>query len=327
MDPNQQFPNQPMPGQSMQGSDPLVQQAYGQAQTAQPMMAAEPQAYEQPMMAAQPEMAQAYEPQMATQPAGDTGAMMQAEMQAAAEQEAARAQAEREQAQVAEAKAAEAKGKKSSKAMLAGLICAIIVAVAGIGFGVFMMISAQDTEQSYKKQVSNLQSQISQLNAAAAGETITVTVNDEQVELDPVTAENTEDYIYVGEWGMKIKIPEGFRWASYRFYDSGTYTSLAVLGADCTDAAACQNIPSFVDPAGMGNFIGGVTRMPRADFENQTVIDGSSAPVFSDSNYVYVFNGPQAVSSTDEATQALEEKSAQMVQTMLKNPENYSSIK
>lgn len=323
MDPNQQFPNQPMPGQPMQGSDPLVQQAYGQAQTAQPMMAAEPQAYEQPMMAAQPEMAQAYEPQAAAQPASNTGAMMQAEMQAAAEQEAARAQAEREQAQVAEAKAAEAKGKKSSKAMLAGLICAIIVAVAGIGFGVFMMISAQDTEQSYKKQVSNLQNQISQLNAAA-GETITVTVNDEQVELDPVTAENTEDYIYVGEWGMKIKIPEGFNVTGYRYDDVDRY-NLGVSGSTVRIWGTTGNtVNDFANVDLNQSGLGSVLRYPKG-----TQFNVGSAPVllFSDDKWSYYIVGPQAAFSTDESEQAIEENSITVIRQMLTNPENYSSIK
>lgn len=324
MDPNQQFPNQPMPGQPMQGSDPLVQQAYGQAQTAQPMMVAEPQAYEQPMMAAQPEMAQAYEPQAVAQPAGDTGAMMQAEMQAAAEQEAARAQAEREQAQVAEAKAAEAKGKKSSKAMLAGLICAIIVAVAGIGFGVFMMISAQDTEQSYKKQVSNLQSQISQLNAAAAGETITVTVNDEEVQLGPELAENTEDYIYVGEWGIKIKIPEGFNVTGYRYDDVDRY-NLGVSGSAVRIWGTTGNtVNDFANVDLNQSGLGNVLRYPKG-----TQFNIGSAPelLFSDDNWSYYVVAPQAPYSVDEAEQAIETNSITAVQQMLRVLENYSPIK
>ena len=53
---------------------------------------------------------------------------------------------------------------KTSKAMICGLICAIILAVAGIGFGAFMMISGSQTEDNLNKQIATLKKQNSDLN-------------------------------------------------------------------------------------------------------------------------------------------------------------------
>ena len=82
---------------------------------------------------------------------------MEDQQKAAAEAEAA--------AKLAEA---EANKPKQNKGMLIGLVAAIIVAVGGIGFGVFMMISGNQRADSLNKQISTLKSQNSELQNQVA---------------------------------------------------------------------------------------------------------------------------------------------------------------
>ena len=90
---------------------------------------------------------------------------------------------------------------------------ASVVAVCGIGFGIYGMIqsSQKDSQISdLKVQVEDSNGKITTLETEKIETTdkdgTTVTIADSAVK-----NENSEDYIYVGEWGFKIKKPENWR--------------------------------------------------------------------------------------------------------------------
>ena len=102
-----------------------------------------------------------------------------------------------ERAAVKQAELVNYEKNKANKGLLFGLILCLILAIGGIGFGVYEMIDGNAKVDKLNKQNSALQVQNNELAeklAALQGEG---------------KDENTADYIYVGEWGMKIKIPEG----------------------------------------------------------------------------------------------------------------------
>lgn len=100
--------------------------------------------------------------QIPTQPMPAAEAMPSMEQQMAAAMQEQVAEPALEPAPVMEAP------KKDNKGMLIGMILAIVVAVAGIGFGAFSMISGAQNEDNYKKQIASLQSTNANLSAQLA---------------------------------------------------------------------------------------------------------------------------------------------------------------
>ncbi len=99
-------------------------------------------------------------------------------------------------------------------------IVACAVAVCGIGFGIYGMV------QGSQKNISDLKVQIKEEDGTvttietpkietSAENGTTVTIADSAVRY-----ENPKDYIYVGEWGFKIKKAENWRYSvrSYGYY-------------------------------------------------------------------------------------------------------------
>lgn len=94
--------------------------------------------------------------------------------------------------------------------IITGIAC--IVAVCGIGFGVYGMMQSSEKDNQIsdlKTQANNLNNKISLLenNDASSGSTINGLGDDSTTAVD----NSSEDYIFVGEWGFKIKKPENWR--------------------------------------------------------------------------------------------------------------------
>ena len=79
---------------------------------------------------------------------------------------------------------------ENNKLMLYGLIGAAVIAVIAIVFAVITMINSGNIEAKYKKQVANLQEQMSQM------------ATQEEEELEDATS-----YIYVTDWNLKLQKP------------------------------------------------------------------------------------------------------------------------
>lgn len=206
--------------------------------------------------------------------------------------------------------------KKSGKGMVFGLILCAILAVGGIGFGVWEMMDGETQKSGLNEQINALKTQNNELQEKLSTTTTVDTDTDGEVL-------NTTDYIYVGEWGLKIKIPEGLSTVSYEFsYGSGN-TKIAVWGVDCSKGG-CQAFPEFADVNKNSSMsLGSVSR-----FSKGTELSPASAPtlVFSDDEYDYYYYHPQAVYSMNEDEKELEASSTVMIKEMLSNKDNYSKI-
>ena len=115
-----------------------------------------------------------------------------------------------------EAAKAQKKAGAGKNALIAAVVFALL-AIGGTGFGVWAMMDGQaqkeKIEKDLKSQISSLKQSNEELqaklnesssnNSSDSGDTI--------INIDTNSDVNPEDYIYVGEWGMKIKIPEGLR--------------------------------------------------------------------------------------------------------------------
>lgn len=91
---------------------------------------------------------------------------------------------------------------KNNKGMMIGMIILAILAAGGIGFGVWAFLSGNQKEAKLNEQVSELQNQLTE-QQATVDETV-ININDEPVD-------DAADYIYVGEWGIKINKPVEWR--------------------------------------------------------------------------------------------------------------------
>ena len=191
--------------------------------------------------------------------------------------------------------------KKKSNGMLFGLIFAIILALGGIGFGVWMMMNPKcDTPENNTSDV------------------------------------DTAKYIYVGEWGLKIGIPEGLKFVSYLYRQSGwtgamEKTTVAVYGtvADYMLDFANPYNNEFTNP-------GTVIRLHKDTFigpeyegyeENEILCGSADAElVFESGDYNYCYERSETLYSITEETQEIETQSINLIKQMLTNPENYSEI-
>lgn len=90
--------------------------------------------------------------------------------------------------------------QQSGNGLKIATVITCVVAVCGIGFGVYGMMQSMQKDS----QISNLKSQISTLNDKLS--LMESATNDTSV-----VSDDSKDYIYVGEWNFKIKKPENWR--------------------------------------------------------------------------------------------------------------------
>ncbi|MBQ8156300.1 hypothetical protein IJ101_00740 [Candidatus Saccharibacteria bacterium] len=198
-------------------------------------------------------------------------------------------------------------------------VIASVVAVCGIGFGVYgMMQSSQKDNQisDLKVQVEDSNGKITTLETekieTTDGDGTTVTIADSTVK-----NENPEDYIYVGEWDVKIKISDNLSNISYEFLGDGYHRSCRTLGLSASTKGDGSK-PSFVKTGGdKGDYLGYVMRCPKEDFYPYGAVIN-----IDDSEYSYYYERIQyPITQTD-----WESESVDAIKDMLTNPDNYSAI-
>lgn len=100
---------------------------------------------------------------------------------------------------------------KKNKGMILGMVLFGLLAVGGIGFGVWTMMDGNAQKEALNSQISALREQNSELTGKMGNDT--ENVEDEIIEDVNVEANDVDvaGYIYIGEWGIKIKIPESLK--------------------------------------------------------------------------------------------------------------------
>ena len=192
---------------------------------------------------------------------------------------------------------------KDDNAMKKIMILMIILALFAIGgmfFGMTMLISKNQEVGKLNETISEQKFQLEK------DSNIGVTAPDT----------NTNDYIYVGQWGLKIKVPEGIRLMGYDFERNNGNESLWVTGI----RSESESVPSFIPSVLQSGGLASVAR----------TVEGYGFPygrlIFTYGGYDYYYTPSQVTYSTDEYDIALENEARELVGTMLTNAENYSLI-
>lgn len=213
---------------------------------------------------------------------------------------------------------------KKSHGMLYGMILLAILAAGGIGFGVWAMLDGNSRAQKKDEQISQLQSQLAEKSEVVVDDDTTVAEDD--VEGDSVASTsvaNTADYIYVGEWGIKIKIPEELKKVSYLvdYRVSEQNEEYLYINGVVGDT---ENIPSFLNTPTEEFWLGCLHRLVQG--EEPALRASMGALVTTIDGYEYYYGHPQAVLSTNEQDRELELKTVDSIRQMFTNVNNYSKI-
>lgn len=123
---------------------------------------------------------------------------------------------------------------------------------------------------------------------------------------------STHGYIYIDDWGIKLKVPDDLTSVSYIF-DQKYRPSICFNGLK----KGVQYFPAFADIAQNTGGMGCLRRVEVA--EGNADQDGRSfgTQVFSDSGFNYFYVAPGRVFSQDAAEQGLESTAVQLIKNML----------
>lgn len=203
---------------------------------------------------------------------------------------------------------------KKNKGMIIGMVILALLATGGIGFGVWAFLSGNQKEAKLNDKISDLQSQIAEMPE----------VDETVIDVETNSDVNTTDYIYVGEWGLKIKIPEELGYVGYEYINGGysdLCMTLGVSGAAKREGSEKPQFAKIGDGQNVGDYLGYIMRCPK-----EVEYNYGELTTIGDGTYNYYYNHIQYVMSTDETTKDWEVESASLIENMLKNPDNYSAI-
>lgn len=207
---------------------------------------------------------------------------------------------------------------KASKGMIVALVCAIVLAVGGIGFGVWAMMDGNSKVAKKDEQIAELNEEVEK-RGQTGSEIIDVEVDENYVP-DSSNAVNTAGYLYVGEWGLKIKIPENLEVATFMYDYGNGYDVLRVSGATKDG----QAIPDFASVSKC--VLGVVERYSKANVEAGVVPGWYGEPLMSDDGYNYYYTSPQALCTEVESNAKWEGDTVDAIKSMLTNLGAYSKI-
>lgn len=203
---------------------------------------------------------------------------------------------------------------KNNKGMMIGMIVLAILAVGGIGFGVWAFLSGNQKEDK----ISELNNQVSSLQSQLAEQPET---DETVIEVDTDSTTDTAKYIYIGEWGLKLKLPEDLHEVSYKiqnthenegpWYSNIGTSMLSIEGWNNAEDAITYS--SEASTSGSCNSAA-VIRSPKGQIS-------SESPAFTIGDYDFHFLGWQAPCSTPETTQT-----GTLLRDIILNPDNYSAI-
>lgn len=186
----------------------------------------------------------------------------------------------------------------------------VAFAVGGTAFaGAEMRQNSQkDTEiQNLQAENAKLQGQQEGCSNAEAGAS---NQNQNQNGTIQNDVEKTSDYIYVGEWGIKIKKPENLYHVTYR-YDNHEDQGLCVNGI----ANGGHYAPEFADIR--KNLLGCISARNDGQKRVGDFVDGLGPVIFATENFYFIYQHPQAVFSRDSEEAKWEVESMKLIEEML----------
>ena len=215
--------------------------------------------------------------------------------------------------------------QKDGKGWKIATAIASVVAVCGIGFGVYGMLQSSQKDN----QISDLKVQVEDSNGKITTlETEKIETTDENgttvtiVDSPHLSADELYHYIYIAQWDVKIALPTSLGGFSYRYYMMPGYTSLEVAGTDCSTQGQCQYAPEFADLSKTNFSLGTINRF----YKGTEPSIGGGEKVFTIGDYDYYYVHPQAVYSVDSDEITWEANTVNLIKETLTNPDNYSAI-
>lgn len=109
--------------------------------------------------------------------------------------------------------------QKSGNGLKIATVIACVVAVCGVGFGVYGMIQVSQKDN----QIAGLNSEITQLKQSI--EELESTIED--VDIDNDTSENDKTNMIIDDWKLEVKIPESISVVSYKLDNDGWLSIVA----------------------------------------------------------------------------------------------------
>lgn len=191
--------------------------------------------------------------------------------------------------------------KKGSKGMLYGMILCVVLAVGGIGFGVWAWVDGNTQKDSLNQQISDLKKKNSELLDRIAE-------YENKIEEEPEIEDSSENF-YIEEWGLSIELPDSISDIVYEIgngysdiCDSGATIKSLIKDGKKIDAGELEGVA----------FINRCTEM----FPYGTL-------VFEDDAFKYYYEFPNGLSIEDP--QEVRDV-ADDLKNVLNNKENYSKI-
>lgn len=225
---------------------------------------------------------------------------------------------------------------KKNTGMILGMVVLGILAIGGVGFGIWAMMDGNARVDELNKQIkaskvqdNDLLNKIKVLEEYEEGVDKSVEIDvteNANIDTDTDASNNAEtgvnmdtaDYIYAGKWGLKIKVPTKLKEVDYALlYRSDDFSTLCVSGIT-SEASGSYKFASLYE-----NFpgLGCVHRAP-SDYTSK---DCSS--IFSIGNHNFcVMSSSLSKYSQSEEDIKIEKESMKLVVDMLSNSENYSEI-
>ena len=193
-----------------------------------------------------------------------------------------------------------------------------IVAVIGVILGIFGLIDSMATHDDLVAAEAQLATNNAVISKIETQTNTKITSPDSVPDYAPITG-----YIYIPEWGIKIKIPDNLHQVSY-IVDQKYRPQICFNGLE---SSVTNVFPAFADvdrnPGGMGC-------LTRVDInEGRSTSDGYSFGelVFTDNGYNYFYDDPDHLYSSDAAEQGLEQNAIQIIKNMLTQPQSVSSYR
>lgn len=192
--------------------------------------------------------------------------------------------------------------KYSIMAMIFGIFMVIF-----LGLSVWGLIFGISTGDNLSKAKATIESQAAIITAVE--ESSGTTIKDPS---DVPVYKSTHGYIYIDDWGIKLKVPEDLTSVSYIF-DQKYRPSICFNGLK----KGVQYFPAFADIAQNTGGMGCLRRVEVSEGAQDQ--DGRSfgTQVFTDAGYNYFYTPPSKVYAQDPAEQGLENTAVQIIKTML----------
>lgn len=218
------------------------------------------------------------------------------------------------------------------------IIILAILATAGLGFGIYGFFFKKSEEKpvqnaistteleseltNLKKKYSILQNYVEELEASGAE--IPEDAKSATKDNPPETAIDTGKYIYVNEWGIKIKLPEELALVtySYDYYIDGPVEKAGYSTSLCISGSEDKALYAF---SSVGKATPGLVCISRDFKQREHLVD--AVEIFHDDSGWYYLSGAQAYyTEADTMARGYEASIVELFKQHFSNPSNYSAI-